>query len=186
MKNKRIILVFAGEIAAGKSAVTEYLIKKHRASYYKFSTPVRDILERLHKEVNRENLSALSTSLRKIFGEDFLVHVLIKDIIHDKNNLLIFDGLRKLDELKYLKKIKGLKFIYVLADEKIRYQRLIKRGEKEDDRKKSRAQFKRDHKLASEKDISRLKKSADYLLDNSGSLADLHENIEKIINKIKK
>ncbi len=44
---KKIILGFAGEIASGKGTAAKYLVGRHEAATYRFSTMLRDIVERL-------------------------------------------------------------------------------------------------------------------------------------------
>ena len=75
----KIILGLVGEIAAGKSTATEYLKQKYGAVSFRFSDPLRDILARLHIENSRPNLQALSTFLRRQYGEDLLSKVMALD-----------------------------------------------------------------------------------------------------------
>jgi dephospho-CoA kinase len=182
-KRKKLILGITGELASGKGTAVKYLIKKHKASAYKFSDPLRKIFNLLDQDINRKNFSALSTALRKIFKEDYLAKVLINKIKKDKNKIIILDGIRKKEEINTLKKIKGFKLVFINADNITRYKRLIKRNENKDDREKTFEQFLKDDKLETEKNIRSFKKLSDYEINNSGNVKELHKNIDKLCHR---
>jgi len=181
--NKKIIIGLAGEIACGKGAVVNYLVKKHKASPYRYSRILRDILDRVYEEQTRKNMTNLSKLLRTNFGENILSKTLARDIKQDKNKLIVFDGLRRLPELNVFKKIPGFILIRVVGDPKIRYKRFIKRNENPGDNKKTYRQFLRDLKGVSDYEIPEVMKLADFEINNDGSIKDLHRQIDQIILK---
>jgi len=183
MKNKKIIIGLTGEIACGKGAVVDYLVNKHQASSYKYSRILRDILDRVYVEQSRKNMTDLSKCLRKNFGENILSKTLSRDIEQDKNKLVVFDGLRRVPELSIFKKIPGFILIRIVSDPKIRYERLKKRNENPGDNKKTYRQFLKDLKGASDYEIPKVMKLADFEIKNDGSLKDLHRQIDQIILK---
>ena len=83
----KIILGLAGEISSGKGTITKYLTDKYGASSCRFSTMLRDILDRLYMEHSRENMQKLSTMLRQNFGEDVLAKVMSEDVKKDDNKI---------------------------------------------------------------------------------------------------
>ena len=56
MANKKIIIGLVGQLACGKGTVAEYLKEKYGASVYRYSTMLRDVLNRLYLEINRVNM----------------------------------------------------------------------------------------------------------------------------------
>ena len=66
----KIILGLAGEMASGKGTVAKYAATKYGAKSWRFSTMLRDVLDRLLLEQSRDNLQNLSTVLRQNFGEE--------------------------------------------------------------------------------------------------------------------
>lgn len=185
MPNK-IILGFVGELAAGKGTVAKYISEKHGATSHRFSTALRDALNRLYLEINRENLQTLSTILRKNFSEDILAKVIAKDVEEDKNNIIVIDGIRRPADIIYLKKLPEFKLIAINADIKKRYERLIIRGENEDDKNKTFEQFIKDHKAEPELEIPNLMKTADIQIDNNGGYEELYALIDKVIEEVLK
>jgi len=180
-KNKKLIIGLVGEIASGKGAVVNYLVKKNKASSYRYSKILRDILDRVYEDQTRKNMTDLSDWLRKNFGQDILSKTLARDIELDKNKIIVFDGIRRLPELNVFKKIPGFILARIVGDPKIRYERFIKRNENPGDNKKTYKQFLRDLKGVSDYEIPKVMKRADFEINNDGSLKDLYKQIDQII-----
>lgn len=181
MTDKKIIIGLIGEIAAGKGAAVEYLVKKYNASSYRFSTPLRDLLNRLYLEINRKNMQDISTILRGRFGQGLLANSIAEDVKNDNNKIIVVDGIRRPADIKYLKKLPEFKLVYITAEAKTRYRRLLERGENEDDKNKTFKQFLKDHEAETELEIPEIGGTADYKIDNSGPIEELHRQIDKII-----
>jgi len=181
----KIILGFVGEIASGKGTATEYLKKKYSAPVYRFSTMLRDVLQRLHLEINRDNLQEISKLLRAKFGQDLMAKVVAKDVEKDSAPAIAIDGVRRIADIKYLKELPGFHLVYLTADEKIRYDRLVKRGENTDDKEKTFAQFQKDQQAEAEQEILATAKTAEFTINNNGTIEKLYQQIDDIIKKIK-
>ncbi len=181
MKQKHIIIGLAGEIACGKSAVARYLLEKYDAVQYRFSDILVDILARIHMERNRENFAALSFGLRKYYGQDILAYALAQDIKGDDTAVIVVDGVRREQDLAYLRKLDHFFLFFVDADMRTRYKRLTGRREKNDDQTKTFEEFQKDAQLETEKTIAALKNVADYVIDNNGDIDALHKQIDDII-----
>ncbi len=179
----KIILGLAGEMASGKGTVAEYLKIKYSASNYRFSTILRDVLMRLHLEQSRKNMQKTSTILRKAFGDDLLAKVIAEDVKKDNSEIIVIDGVRRLDDIKYLRKNKEFRLVYIDTGIKKRYGRIINRSENTDDQNKTFEQFVEEHKGEPELQIKGLKKYADIIIDNNGSKEELYKQIDKIIER---
>lgn len=184
MKSNKIVIGLTGEIASGKSIVSDYLIKKYNAKYFKLSDPLRDILSRLNIDITRKSLNILSTNLRKLYGEDILVSAVIDDIEKSKNKIVVVDGVRKKSEVKLLNKLKNFVLIYVTANEMIRLERLANRKENIDDKKRKLSDFKKYQAGKSDVDIPKIGKLADYQITNNNTLKQLKKDIENLFDKI--
>jgi dephospho-CoA kinase len=174
----------AGEIGSGKGTFVEYAREKFGASTFSFSDVLKSLLDCLYLEKSRENLQDISTILRQRFGEDLLAKVIFEKIKEDKKDKIIaVDSIRRLADIKYLKKIKNFKLIYLEASEKNRFKRVSCRNEKTDDKNKKFSEFKKDSLAETEIQIKSLKKTADFVITNDGTIEEFYKKINKILKK---
>lgn len=179
---EKIILGITGEIASGKGTIAEYLIKEHRATSHRFSTSLRDVAKRMHLKESRENLQKISTLFRENFDDNLLSMVIYKDVEGDDNELIVIDGVRRMADIEFLKKLPGFKLVYVDADMKTRYERITKRGENSDDNTKTFEEFEKDHQREAELQIKDLKEKASVVIDNNGTFEDLYKQVDNIVS----
>ncbi len=185
-KNKQIIIGLVGQISSGKGAIAEYAQKKYNAASYRFSTILRDALDKLHIEKSRKNISIFSKIIRKNFGEDVLARAIAEDVKKDKHRVVVVDGIRRLVDIKYLKKLPDFKLIKIVVDPKIRYERLIKRNENAGDNKKTFKQFLADQQREAEAQVPAVMKKADLAIDNNGTWKEFYAQIEMMMKKLVK
>ena len=183
-KNKQVIIGLVSQISAGKGEIAKDAKKKYNASVYRYSTMLRDVLNRLYLEVSRENLCILSKIIRKNYGENIMAKVIIEDIKKDKHKVIIIDGIRRLMDIKYLRPMKNFKLIKVIVDPKIRFERLKKRNENNGDNKKTYKQFLADQKKEAESQVLTVMKKADIKITNNGTWEEFYSQIEKIMKKL--
>lgn len=175
------ILVFTGLPSAGKGTATKYLVEKYQVQSFRFSTIMRDVLDRLYLEQSRENISHISTVLRQNFSEDIFAKVMAEDVSRAENKIVVVDGARRLADIEYLGRLPGFQLVAIEADMKKRYERLIIRGENSDDNSKTWEQFQADHNLETELSIPELISKATTVIDNNGSLDDLYKQLGQLI-----
>ena len=182
--NKKII-GFAGEIASGKGSFAKYVKEKYGAEIYRFSDVFRKILDILGLEQNRKNMSDLSLTLRTTFGEDVLAKAVAEEVKKTDKEIIVVDGVRRIEDMKYLEKISGFELIFVDAEMKVRYERIIKRGENSDDNNKTFEEFKKDAKRNAELKIADLKQIADKIINNNSDLENFHRQIDNVLRNDK-
>jgi dephospho-CoA kinase len=182
----KIILGFIGPLASGKDVSKKYLAEKYGASGHRFSTMLRDILNRLYLPITRANMQNLSSDLRRRFGSDTMARVIGEDVKNDNHDIIVVEGIRRLADIITLKDFPNFYLISLDADPRIRYDRLVKRSENVGDATKTYEEFLADHDKEAEAEVPAVMKTAKYKIDNSGTLTDLYAQIDKIISLIKK
>lgn len=182
-KMAKLILGIAGEMGSGKGSIAKHVVQNYDAGAHKFSQIFRDILDRIHLEQSRENISTLSLILRKNFGEDILAKSMYHDVQNDTHEIIVIDGVRRLEDIIYLRQLPEFKLLYIEADIKVRYDRLVKRGENVGDAEKNFEQFKKDHEANADAYIVDLKNYADSIIDNNGSYSDLYVQVDEKIKQ---
>ncbi len=169
-------------MGCGKGTLTRYLVSKHAAQMYRFSTPLRDILDRMHREKSRDTMQKLSTALRHVFGDDILSEIILADIGQSKASCIVIDGVRRESDIRYLKHLQGFKLIYIDADLSTRYTRVTFRGENASDTTKTIEEFIRENEAEAEARIRDLKEISDIVLENNETIEDLERAFEKCIS----
>ncbi len=184
--SKKIILGTAGEIASGKDSVGDYLALKHGALKLRFSQPLRDILDRIHLDQDREHMAKLSLYLRKAFGEDVLSKVILTEAEESDREFVVVDGIRRFPDMVHMETDPNFYFCYIEATPEIRYERLTKRRQNVDDATKTAVQFEKDAKLETEIGIAELKDRAEFIINNDGTLEELYAQIDTMVEALRK
>lgn len=185
MPANKIILGFVGDLASGKGTVCKYLEQKYGTPSYRFSTILRALVDRLYIPQSRENLQKISQVLRENFGQDILSKAIAKDTFSDPHELVTVEGIRRPSDITYLKNDPVFHLIYITADPKIRWGRLVKRNENVGDNKKTFEQFLSDEQVEADRLIKELGQQAEFTVNNDGTFKDLYQQLETIIAKLR-
>ncbi len=172
---------FVGHVGCGKGVACEYAVKKYGASTYRFSTMLRDILDRLYIAKNRVNLIQLSEILRHGFGEDTMAHVIKNEVDADAHELICVDGIRRLADIGELKKLPHFVLVHIVASPEIRYKRIIARTENVGDTTKTFEQFLQEEQLPTELSIDEVAAKATLTISNNGTVMEFEAALNKLI-----
>jgi len=183
---EKLILGFVGDLAAGKGTVCKYLSEKYNTPSYRFSTMLRDILKRIYVPNSRENLQQLSTILREEFGQDLMSKVIAGDVTNDEHELVAVEGIRRPTDITYLAELPNFHLIYITADPKIRWKRLVDRRENPGDENKTYEQFLNDEQAEADRLIKELGAKAEFTINNDGDFDALYAQLEDIITRVRR
>jgi dephospho-CoA kinase len=174
------IIGIVGEMGAGKDTFCEYVKEKYKNVYFlRFSDGLTEALKIFFDDIKREDQQWLSSALRERFGGDILVKALIKKVNNINDGIVILNGVRRPDDFKALREIGG-KLVYLTADVKKRWERVILRKEKADDDVPFE-KFLELGKAEAEQLIGTIGAEADFKISNDGTKEELYEEIKKII-----
>jgi len=182
-----MIIGVTGRIAAGKETLTSFFRKKGFV-YLETSKILSEELSKQGLEVTRWNQQNLGDELRKKFGPHILMQKLLEKTEPNKN--YIIDSIRNAEEVYFLRKnVKNFFLIAVDAEQKVRFERILKR-KKPTDPKKWKEFLKVDNRdFFDEKNpygqqVKKCMELADFKIDNTDLDESLRE-IEEIWAKIK-
>lgn len=186
-----MIIGIAGTLAAGKGAVVEYLKSKGYVQYSS-SKLLGELVEKEGNPKTREYLGPMATSLQKEYSGGVVEKNYLEKYLVEKPENVIFEALHRLSEANFVKSIGG-KVIGVDADLMIRFERTEKRGEGEKDQV-TFEQFKELVRVEEEggghaawdNNIRAVINEADVVIENNGTLEELHQKIDAALEQLTK
>ena len=101
MIGKKLVIGITGTLLSGKDVV-ERILKDKGCQSISLGQVCRDELKLKELEINRKNQQDLGNDLRKEFGGQVLAERALKKF-QSYNAPLVINGIRNLDEIKYLK-----------------------------------------------------------------------------------
>jgi dephospho-CoA kinase len=185
-ESNKIIIGVVGEMGSGKSTVARYIKEKYKASSYKFSDILRDILEKLSLPVTRDNLIDLFLILAPRFGEDVLATPMKQAVEKDPNSYIVVEGIRRPADISRLKELPHFYLLGIQSDSKTRFERIHARHERSDDQEKSYQEFLEDHKKFTEIYAPEMAQQAPYIITNNGTSDELYKQIDATLDSIVK
>ncbi|WP_048149920.1 AAA family ATPase [Palaeococcus ferrophilus] len=185
-----MIIGVVGKIAAGKTTVAK-ILEGRGFCRVSCSDPLIDLLTGkieeyswvpevpARREPTRDTLIEYGRHLKTTYGGDILIRLAL-DKKRDCEKVVI-DGVRSIEEVRAIKERGGL-VVYVDAPAELRYERLRARKAGKDRVITSYEDFLRMDEAEEELyHTTTLKEIADVVIDNSGSLDDLREEVEKLL-----
>lgn len=182
-----MIVGLTGKNGSGKGEVAKFLVESGFI-YHSLSDVLREELKKKGKEITRERLIEFGTHLRKESGPSILADKILEKLDPEKN--YIVDSIRNPAEVKALKKRADFTLIHVSAPQKIRFERIRKRGRENDPA--TFDQFVRLEKREAEspdpnsQQLNETMALAHCELVNESTLEVLHEKIRPLLRELSK
>jgi dephospho-CoA kinase len=186
------IIGITGTNGAGKSTIVDILKRNYNYKDFSVREYLTEELQNRGLEVNRDNMRDLANEIRENKGAGYIVKELYKKALNS-NCLCIIESIRCVGEIETLRDIaqkSNSQFILlgVDADQKIRYERSIKRKGNLD--QISFEQFKRLEELEmqsndpAKQNLKECLKRADVVFTNNGTLEELEIKVKEYFEKI--
>ncbi|MBU0535710.1 MAG: AAA family ATPase [Nanoarchaeota archaeon] len=185
-----MIIGVTGTIGAGKDTVLDYLVNRGFARF-SFSTLIREEADMRGFAMDRTSLETCGDQLRKEYGNSPIFANKILEEINEKGikNAAV-GGIRQPWEIEEFRKHKDFFLIAVDADQETRFKRTSKRGGATDAVNFEKFKFFDEREYNGDGDVhQQIKKTmdmADFVISNDGTIEELHNNVDKILKKIKK
>lgn len=181
-KNSFFVVGLTGKNASGKGSVAAYL-EELGYHFSSLSDILREEIEAQGLEASRDNLIAFGQAIRAEHGEAVLAHRAFEKL---SNPLSVVDSFRHPAEVAVFREFKHFILLHVDAPAELRFSRATLRGRNES--AIDLAGFIAKEKLESSSNLKaqQLEKTlveADAVIDNSGTLSALHEQIAETLEK---
>lgn len=184
-----MIIGITGSIGGGKGTVVDYLKEKKEFAHYSSSDLLAEILEERKETIDRDGLNRVANELRAANPVGGVPAETYKRYLQDGSPAnVIFEALHNEAEVKFIQSIGGV-VVGVTADPDIRYERISTRGSVKDDVTKEEfiAQQKREEEGVGDPNKSNIFsaiKAADFVIQNNGTLEELHDQIDVILTQL--
>ena len=169
-----------GRIGSGKDEVINYLKGKYGLPAISVGDIVREMAEDCGLEPSRENLERVASEARRKNGKTYFMKLVLDRVRRNQWQKAWVTGIRTPQDVRFLKGNPASDFILIhvyVDDPRIRYERLTRRNRADDPDAYDDflEQDRREEKLFQ---IEAAATMADYALNNSGSLEDLHRQLD--------
>ncbi len=181
--DKKVILGLVGETGSGKDTVAHYLQRRYDVDLLRFSKPLKKTLSLFFEQPSKDDQAWLYSVFKERFGEDVL-HRGIARYIDQHSGIMCVNGLRMMMDMDFVRSYKHNHIIYVTADQKVRWERTLSRGEKSDDNQ-TLAEFKKFEKtVETEQAVPRIGAQADFTVRNEGTMEELLTQVDAVMEQI--
>ncbi len=181
----KLIIGFVGQAGSGKGTAANILHEKYGAVVFTFSSILTDILNRLFLPSSRDNLVNMSITLRQGFGQNILAKAMSRQIENSPAEIVVVDGIRRLEDIEDLKSNPTFHFIEIVVDPKTRFERLKKRNQKPGEAEMTWEGFLAVGQMETELTIAKVAEQAQIKLNNDGDIKALEKNLDELVAKFK-
>lgn len=185
-----MIIGLTGKNAAGKGELAKHLQGKGFV-YFSLSDVLRDEAARQRLDHSRETLIRLGTEMREKFGNGILAKRINEEISRlktkDKNNFVV-DSIRNPGEIEELRKNDGFILIAVHTDEKIRFERLLKRGRVGDAQtfeEFAEHEKKENNNKGAGQQLDKCIEVADKTINSNGTIEEANKDLDLYLDSLK-
>jgi dephospho-CoA kinase len=185
-----MIIGLTGKNAAGKGELANH-IKAKGFVYFSLSDALREEATKRGLDHLRDTLISLGNELRKKFGNAILAERINEKIKKEKakgKKNFVIDSIRNPGEIKELRKNKGFLLVGVVTDEKIRFQRLLKRNRLGDAATFEEFKVQEDRENnneASGQQLDKCLEMADKRISSNGTIEEANREFDEWLRELK-
>lgn len=181
----KIIIGLVGETGSGKDTVAHYLKRRYDVQLLRFSLPLKKTLNLFFNKSSKKDQAWLYGAFKERFGEDVL-HQGVSRYVEQHDGIMCINGVRMMKDLEFVRSFDNSYIMYVTAEQQLRWERAVGRGEKSDDRQ-SFEEFKEFEAITeTEKNVPTIGAEADFRISNDKGMDDLLWQVDDAMKRILK
>ncbi len=180
------VIGITGTLGAGKGTIVDYLKTKGFAHYSARSFIISEI-KQCGLPVNRDSMVIVANDLRAAHSPSYIIESLYGEAVRNGKDAVI-ESVRTEGEVQTLRAKENFYLFAVNADPKLRYERILLRGNESDNVsfEKFLADEEREmHSIdPSKQNLTRCIELADYRFMNNGTIEDLYAQVDQTLGRI--
>lgn len=123
-----MVIGTAAYCGSGQDTLADGFIKYKGFVRYSLGDVFRNMAMEKNLLQTRENLQNIREECDRKYGRTYVADKIVREIRDKKDPYVIITGIRRKEEYNIFKRQLGLVFIFVYADEAIRFERMLCRG----------------------------------------------------------
>ncbi|HLO92264.1 MAG TPA: AAA family ATPase [Lentimicrobium sp.] len=179
------VIGITGTLGAGKGTIVEFLVREKGFKHLSVRGYLIKEIEQRNLPVNRDSMVEVANGLRTKNSPSYIIDELYKEALESGTNCII-ESIRTPGEVKSLREKGNFYLLAVDADPQIRFNRITSRNSETDNITLSTFLENEEREMYStdpnKQNIRECMKMADYVFWNNGTVKELEEKVEKIIN----
>jgi len=182
-----MIIGITGTLGSGKGTIVEYLVKEKGFTHFSVRNYILEEIRKRGLPENRDSMVIVANDLRKKNSPSFITDQLYYQSQELDGNAVI-ESIRTPGEAESLRG-KGQFYLFAVdADPKIRFERIKLRKSETDHIDFETFQENERRELTStdpnKQNLSKCREMADFIFMNDGSMEDLFQEVQKVLNQI--
>ncbi|MDR0969746.1 MAG: AAA family ATPase [Lentimicrobiaceae bacterium] len=181
------VIGITGTLGAGKGTIVDYLVQQKGFIHFSARGFLIEEIERRGLKVDRDSMTTVANELRHSHSPSYIIDQLYERAIKTGKPAVI-ESIRTFGEITSLRQKGHFLLLAVDADPKIRYKRIAERASETD--KISFETFIANEKREMTSDdpnkqnLERCIREADYLFINNGTIFELIQQVETVLQKV--
>ena len=172
-----MLILVTGKRGAGKSFFAS-IAKENGFKVIDMSSVVKELMKEQGIEINNKTIRPFADELRKKYGLGAVALFTVDKL--DGNEVVA--GVRGIEEVKEFRKHFPSILVFIDADIKKRYERMLKAGKKENPMDWN--EFLEAEALEERWGLKDIKEQANVVIDNNGTKQEFRQKVEEFLNNL--